>query len=529
VKPKVVVAEALAAAGIDVLSDSAEVVNAAGWDRSALIEALADAQGLVVRSATNVDADMIEAAPALRVIGRAGIGVDNIDIAAATRHGVLVVNAPEANTISAAEHALALLLAQARHIPQADARTRSGIWDRKSFQGVELHGKTLGVIGLGRIGTLVAQRAAAFGMKVLAYDPFISADRARRIGVDLTTLDRLLSQSDFITVHLPLTAETDGLLSKDNLARCKLGVRIVNTSRGGIVDELALADAVRSGRVAGAGLDVFVNEPLTDSPLFDLPQVVLTPHLGASTVEAQDKAGTQVAEAVAAALRGELVLSAVNVDLGREVAEEVREFLPVAEQLGRVFIGLAGGVPDQVRVSAQGRLGASAEVRPLGLAVLKGGLAAVSTQAVSYVNVLNLAEEKGIGLVMQSGEHSPEYVSMLTVSGVVGGTEVSVAATQSRKGPMLVEILGHDLELPISRHLLIVRNADIPGMIGRVGSFLGDAGVNIANMVVGRSREKDAAAMMGFNLDQPLEDEQVAKLRLLPGVEEARYVEVDVT
>jgi D-3-phosphoglycerate dehydrogenase len=529
VKPKVVVAEALAAAGIDVLSDSAEVVNAAGWDRSALIEALADAQGLVVRSATNVDADMIEAAPALRVIGRAGIGVDNIDIAAATRHGVLVVNAPEANTISAAEHALALLLAQARHIPQADARTRSGIWDRKSFQGVEIHGKTLGVIGLGRIGTLVAQRAAAFGMKVLAYDPFISADRARRIGVDLTTLDRLLSQSDFITVHLPLTAETDGLLSKDNLARCKLGVRIVNTSRGGIVDELALADAVRSGRVAGAGLDVFVNEPLTDSPLFDLPQVVLTPHLGASTVEAQDKAGTQVAEAVAAALRGELVLSAVNVDLGREVAEEVREFLPVAEQLGRVFIGLAGGVPDQVRVSAQGRLGASAEVRPLGLAVLKGGLAAVSTQAVSYVNVLNLAEEKGIGLVMQSGEHSPEYVSMLTVSGVVGGTEVSVAATQSRKGPMLVEILGHDLELPISRHLLIVRNADIPGMIGRVGSFLGDAGVNIANMVVGRSREKDEAAMMGFNLDQPLEDEQVAKLRLLPGVEEARYVEVDVT
>jgi D-3-phosphoglycerate dehydrogenase len=529
VKPKVVVAEALAAAGIDVLSDSAEVVNAAGWDRSALIEALADAQGLVVRSATNVDADMIEAAPALRVIGRAGIGVDNIDIAAATRHGVLVVNAPEANTISAAEHALALLLAQARHIPQADARTRSGIWDRKSFQGVEIHGKTLGVIGLGRIGTLVAQRAAAFGMKVLAYDPFISADRARRIGVDLTTLDRLLSQSDFITVHLPLTAETDGLLSKDNLARCKLGVRIVNTSRGGIVDELALADAVRSGRVAGAGLDVFVNEPLTDSPLFDLPQVVLTPHLGASTVEAQDKAGTQVAEAVAAALRGELVLSAVNVDLGREVAEEVREFLPVAEQLGRVFIGLAGGVPDQVRVSAQGRLGASAEVRPLGLAVLKGGLAAVSTQAVSYVNVLNLAEEKGIGLVMQSGEHSPEYVSMLTVSGVVGGTEVSVAATHSRKGPMLVEILGHDLELPISRHLLIVRNADIPGMIGRVGSFLGDAGVNIANMVVGRSREKDEAAMMGFNLDQPLEDEQVAKLRLLPGVEEARYVEVDVT
>lgn len=527
-KPKVVVAEALAPAGIELLEESAEVVNAVGWDRTALLEALSDAQGLVVRSATNVDAALIDAAPALKVIGRAGIGVDNIDIAAATKNGVVVVNAPEANTISAAEHALALLLAQARHIPQADAKTRSGIWDRKSFQGVELYGKTLGVIGLGRIGTLVAQRATSFDMKVLAYDPFISADRARRIGVDLTTLDRLLSQSDFISVHLPLTPETEGLLGKENLARCKPGVRIVNTSRGGIVDELALAEAVRSGRVAGAALDVFVHEPLTESPLFDLPQVVLTPHLGASTVEAQDKAGTQVAEAVAAALRGELVLSAVNVDMGREVADEVRQFLPVAEQLGRVFIGLAGGVPDQVRVSVQGRLGASAEVRPLGLAVLKGGLAAVSTQPVSYVNVLNLAEEKGIGLVLQSGEHSPEYVSMLTVSGVVGGIQVSVAATQSRKGPMLVEILGHDLELPISRHLLIVRNADVPGMIGRVGSFLGDAGVNIANMVVGRSREKDDAAMMGFNLDQPLLDEQVAKLRLLPGVEEARYVEVDV-
>lgn len=521
------VAEALSAAGIEALTASVDVVDAAGWDRARLIEALKDAQGLVVRSATKVDAELIRSAAELRVIGRAGIGVDNIDLATATKQGILVVNAPEANTISAAEHALALLLAQARHIPQADAKTRAGVWDRKSFQGVELHGKNLGVIGLGRIGTLVAQRATSFGMKVLAYDPFVSADRARRLGVDLTTLDRLLSQSDFITIHLPLTAETEGLLGKDNLARCKPGVRIVNTSRGGIVDELALAEAVRSGRVDGAALDVFVQEPLTESPLFDLPQVVLTPHLGASTVEAQDKAGTQVAEAVASALRGELVLSAVNVDLGHEMAEEVRQFLPVAEQLGRVFIGLAGGVPDQVRVSAQGRLG-SAEVRPLGLAVLKGGLAAVSTQAVSYVNVLNLAEEKGIGLVMESGEQSPEYVSLLMVSGIVGGAEVSVAATQSRKGPMLVEIMGHDVELPISRHLLIVRNDDVPGMIGRVGSFLGDAGVNIANMVVGRSRHNDEAAMMGLNLDQPLDEEQMAKLRLLPGVEEARYVEVDI-
>jgi D-3-phosphoglycerate dehydrogenase len=526
-KPKVVVAEALAQAGIDVLSASAEVIDASGRDRSALLAELADAEGLVVRSATKVDATMIAAAPRLRVIGRAGIGVDNIDLDAATRAGVLVVNAPEANTISAAEHTIALLLAQARQIPQADARTRSGVWDRKSFQGVELFAKTLGVIGLGRVGTLVAHRAAAFGMKVIAYDPFISRDRARRIGVDLVELEEVLERSDFTTIHLPLTADTEGLLGKDNLARCKPGMRIVNTSRGGIIDELALVEAVRSGHIGGAALDVFATEPLTESPLFELTQVVLTPHLGASTIEAQDKAGTHVAEAVAAALRGDLVLSAVNIDLGREVAEEVREYLPVAEQLGRVFMGLAGGTSDQIRVAAAGRLG-GVEVRPLGLAVLKGGLGAVSTQAVSYVNVLKLAEEKGIRLVIESTEHSPEYVSMLTVSGTVGGHEISVAATQSRKGPMLIEILSHDVELPISRHLLIVRNADVPGMIGRVGQFLGDIGVNIANMVVGRSRVTNDAAMMGLNLDQPLSDDQVAKLRQVPGVEEARYVEVNV-
>ncbi|MGQ0847991.1 MAG: phosphoglycerate dehydrogenase [Actinomycetota bacterium] len=525
-KPMVVVAEALAPAGIDALALVAEVVDASGWGRPALLGALRDAVGLVVRSATKVDADLIEAAPKLKVVGRAGIGVDNIDVEAATRRGVLVVNAPQANTISAAEHALALLLAQARQIPQADARTRAGVWDRKGFQGVELHGKTLGVIGLGRIGTLVAGRAAAFGMRVIAHDPFVPAERARRSGVQMVDLGHLLTESDFISIHLPLTTETEGIIGKETLALCKPGVRIVNTSRGGIVDELALAEAVRAGKVAGAALDVFVHEPLTESPFFELPQVVLTPHLGASTVEAQDKAGTQVAEAVAAALRGELVLTAVNVDMGREVPADVRLFLPVAEQLGRVFIGLAGGMPAELRVAARGRLGA-AEVRPLGLAVLKGALGSVLSEPVSFVNVSNLAAEKGIGLLLEATEHSPEYVSVLEVSGVVGGQEVSVGATRSRKGPMLVEILGHDVELPISPHLLIVRNADVPGMIGRVGSFLGDAAVNIANMVVGRSRTSGEAAMMGLNLDSPLSEDQVAKLRLVPGVEEARYVEVE--
>ncbi len=521
----VVIAEPLARAGVEVLERDFEVIDRSGVAREELLVSLADAAAIVVRSATEVDRELIEAAPALRVIGRAGIGVDNIDVNAATARGIVVVNAPQANAISAAEHALALLLSQARHIPQADARTRSGVWDRKSFQGVELHGKTLGVIGLGRIGSLVSDRASAFGMKVLAHDPFVGADRARRHLVELVSLEELLTRSDFITIHLPLTAETDGLLGKDNLARCKPGVRIVNTSRGGIVDEQALAEAVRAGIVAGAALDVFAHEPLIESPLFELRQIVLTPHLGASTVEAQDKAGVQVAEAVAAALRGELVLSAVNVDLGREVSEEVREFLPVAEQLGAVFIGLGGGVPDQVRVAARGKL-ATADIRPLGLAVLKGGLSAVSSGPVSYVNVNALAHERGIGLVLEADERSLEYVSMLSVTGRVGREEIAVSATKSRKGPMLVEILGHDVELPISPHLLIVRNADVPGMIGRVGSFLGDIGVNIANMVVGRSRLNEDAAMMGLNLDSPLSEDALERLRIIPGVEEARYIEV---
>ena len=526
INPKVLVAEPIAPAGLAVLAAECQVGDLSGASREDLIAALADVQGLVVRSATKVDEELIEAGSQLRVIGRAGVGVDNIDVAAATARGVLVVNAPLANTVSAAEHTFALLLSLARRIPEAHARTRSGQWDRKSFTGVELSGKTLGVLGLGRIGTLVAVRAASFEMRVIAHDPFVGPERARRMGVELVDLPVLLAESDFITIHLPLTTETEGLFGKDALVRCKWGVRIINASRGGILDELALAEAVRSGHVGGAALDVFANEPLVESPLFELPNMVLTPHLGASTAEAQDKAGIQVAEAVVAALRGELVASAVNVDLGGEVADEVQQFLPVAEQLGRVFIGLAGGAPDVLRVEARGRI-AEVEPRPLGLAVLKGGLQAVSTDPVSYVNVRSLAEAKGIELVLEAYEESPEYVSVLTVSGEVASTVVSVSATMSRKGPVLVEILGHDVELPISRHLLILRNADVPGVIGRVGTFLGDAGINIANMVVGRSRVTNDAAMMGLNLDQPMTESQVAQLRLLPGIEEARYIEVE--
>jgi D-3-phosphoglycerate dehydrogenase len=397
------------------------------------------------------------------------------------------------------------------------------VWDRSGFEGVELHGKTLGVVGLGRIGTLVAQRALAFGMHLIAYDPYVSVERARRLGVELVDLDTLLEMADFVTIHLPKTPDTAGLIGKEALAKVKPGVRIINAARGGILDEDALAEAIRDGRVAGAGLDVYANEPLTESPLFDLPGVVMTPHLGASTAEAQDKAGTDVATAVAAALRGELVMSAVNIDLGSSVPDDVAELLPVAEHLGQVFTALAGGLPDRLIVRAAGRVGAG-ETRPVTLAVLRGAISVVSSRAVTYVNAPALAEQHGMTVDQETSDVVEDYQSVIGVRGIVGGREVSVSATRSRKGPVLVEIMGHDVELPVSSRMLIVRNSDVPGVIGRLGSFLGDLGVNIANMVVGREPGTDNAAMMGLNLDDPLTEGQLAELRRLEGITEARYV-----
>jgi len=524
-RPKVVVAETIAEAGLKALAEHCDVAMAVGMERPSLLEALGNAEGLVVRSATQVDAGMISAAPALRVIGRAGIGVDNIDLDAATAAGVIVVNAPEANTISAAEHAMALLLAQARKIPEADARTRGGSWDRKSFQGVELHGKTLGIIGLGRIGLLVSERARSFGMHIVAHDPYVSAESARRTGVDLIDLDRLLSESDFITIHLPRTRETEGMIGASAFGRMRSGVRIINTSRGGIVDEEALAEAVRSGVVAGAGLDVFASEPLEDSPLFSLPQVVLTPHLGASTVEAQDKAGVDVAEAVAASLRGELVLSAVNVDLGREVSDDVRSFLPMIEDLGQVFVSLARGIPERFAIRAEGRI-AGYPMRPMRLAALKGVLAGSSSDQVSYVNAPGIAAARGLIIEEEKSIEAVDHVSLVRLVSHSGPESVSVAGTVTRKGPTLVEVLGLEVELPLSKYLLIIRNDDVPGLIGRVGTLLGDRQINIANMVVGREPGSNEPAMMGLSLDQTLAEEDVQALRALDGVVTARFVEL---
>lgn len=522
---KVVVADALAETGMGVLREQCKVVLTVDQPRATLLSELADAEALVVRSATQVDSEIIEAAPILRVIGRAGGGVDNIDLAAATKHGVMVVNAPAANVISAAEHTWALLLAQARQIPRADQSVRAGHWSRSEFQGVELHGKTLGILGLGRVGSLVAERGRAFGMRVLGHDPYIAEENAKRLGVELMSdLGELLSEADVVTIHLPRTRETEGLLGRKELATMKRGSRVVNTSRGGIVDEEALAEAILEGSIAGAALDVFDSEPPESSPLFALPQVVVTPHLGASTREAQDKAGIDIAQAVLRALEGELVSSAVNLDLGPDVPEQVRNVLPLAEHLGAIFVTLTRALPSDLSVRAEGSLAAD-PTEAVTLAALKGALSRVTEEPVSYVNAALLAAERGLSVSSESSPDAGEYQFRIRIA---AGSS-SLAGTIGRSGPELVEINQHEVEIPLSPHMLIVTNEDVPGVIGLLGTYLGDENINIANMVVGRAPGSSAAALMGLNLDQPLTEEQTAGLRDLKGIREAVAVELKLS
>ncbi len=392
---RVLITEKFAERGLKNLADAGHQADVQlDLDPEALLGAIVGAHALIVRSATQVTAEVLEAGTDLVVVGRAGIGLDNVDVEAATRRGVMVVNAPESNVLSAAEHAMALLLAQARNVPQAHAALMAGKWERSKWEGVELHGKTLGVVGLGRIGALVAQRALAFGMRLCAYDPYVSPDRARHMGVEMLSLDDLVAESDFLTIHLPKTAETTGLIGAELLAKAKPGIRIVNAARGGIVDEQALADALPSGRVGGAAFDVFATEPCTDSPIFAFSSVVATPHLGASTAEAQDKAGVTIAEQVNLALAGDFVPFAVNV-AASEVSETVRPFLRLAEQLGRCFACLNDGLPERLEVEYQGGL-ASTNTSILTLAVLKGIFSAGTEEPVSYVNAPQLATERGL-------------------------------------------------------------------------------------------------------------------------------------
>ncbi len=486
-KPVVLIAEELSPATVEALGPDFEIRSCDGSDRSQLLPAIAEVDAVLIRSATKIDAEALSAAKRLKVVARAGVGLDNVDVKAATQAGVMVVNAPTSNIVSAAELAIGLLLATARNIPQANQSLHGGAWKRSAYAGVELFEKTVGVVGLGRIGQLVAQRLAAFGTKILAYDPYVSSSRAGQLGIKLVGLDELLAESDFITVHLPKTPETLGLIGDEALRKVKPTVRIVNAARGGIVDEAALFSALKEGRVTGAGLDVFAKEPCTDSPLFELDSVVVTPHLGASTDEAQEKAGVAVARSVRLALAGELVPDAVNVS-GGVIAEDVRPGIPLTEKLGRVFTAIAGGMPSQLDVEIRGEI-TSLDVSVLRLAALKGLFTGVVEAQVTYVNAPGLAEERGIEVRLLTDPLSPEFRNVVTLRGTLSdGRQVSVAGTLT--GPKQVEKLvgidGLDLEIPISSHMLVLRYADRPGVIGTLGRVLGEAGVNIAAMQVGR-------------------------------------------
>ncbi|HYK68703.1 MAG TPA: phosphoglycerate dehydrogenase [Streptosporangiaceae bacterium] len=485
--PVVLVAEELSPAGIALLESSFEVRYTDGADRSQLLPALADVDAVIVRSATQIDAEAIAAGRRLRVVARAGVGLDNVDVEAATKAGVMVVNAPASNVVSAAEHAVALLLALARNVPQANASLRGGQWKRSAYTGVELQDKVAGILGLGRIGALVAQRLLAFGMTVIACDPYAPSATSTQLGVRMVTLEELLADSDFISVHLPRNAETVGLIGDRELHLVKPSVRIINAARGGIVDETALAAALRDGRVAGAGIDVYAKEPCTDSPLFGFPNVVATPHLGASTHEAQEKAGTQVARSVRLALSGEFVPDAVNVQ-GGTVHEDVKPGLPLAEKLGAIFTALAGGVAARLDVQVRGEIAAH-DVRVLQLAALKGVFGGIVEEAVTYVNAPLLAGQRGVEVSLSTDAVSPDWRNLVTVRGTLpGGQVVSVSGTLTgpRQIEKLVEVNGFDMEIAAAEHMVFLTYTDRPGIVGVVGQILGGEGINIAGMQVCR-------------------------------------------
>ena len=527
--PVVVIAEELALSAIDVLAHDFEVRHVDGADRTALLSAVADADALIVRSATRVDAEVIAAGARLRVVARAGVGLDNVDVPAATGRGVLVVNAPTSNIVSAAEQAVALLLAVARHTATASQALKAGRWQRSRFTGVEVQGKTVGVVGLGRIGVLFAQRMAAFGTRLIAYDPYVQPARAAQLGVRLVGLEELLRESDFISVHLPRTPETVGLIGEKELALVRPSVRIVNAARGGLIDETALAAALREGRVAGAGLDVFVTEPVTESPLFALDNVVATPHLGASTVEAQDKAGLAVARSVKLALDGEFVPDAVNVQAGGVVDEDVRPLLVLAEKLGKVFTAVAGGIAAGVTVEVRGEI-VSHDVAVLRLAATKGLFASVVDERVTYVNAPQLAADRGVEVELVVSDEPAEHLNLITVRGALpDGRTVSVAGTltvtATRETAKLTGVDDFDLDLNADGVLLFFRYGDRPGVVGAIGTVLGEAGVNIASMHVAR-REAGGEALMTLKVDSSVDADLLSTAAAAIGSSRGSFVDL---
>lgn len=526
-KPVVLIAEELSPATVEALGPDFDVRSVDGTDRPALLEALAGAAAILIRSATKMDAEAIAAGKQLKVIARAGVGLDNVDIKAATTAGVMVVNAPTSNVISAAELAVGHILSLARFIPEANESMKAGEWKRSKYTGIELFEKTIGIVGLGRIGTLVAQRLAGFGANLIAYDPYVTSVRAQQLGVQVVTLDELIEQSDFITIHIPKTAETTGLFGAAEFAKAKPSLRIVNCSRGGIIDEDALYEALSTKRIAAAGLDVFVNEPPKDSPLATLENIVLTPHLGASTDEAQEKAGVSVAKSVRLALGGELVPDAVNV-AGGVIDELVRPGIPLMEKLGQFFSGLANGPISSVDIEVRGEI-ADLDVKVLKLAALKGIFTNVVSESVSYVNAPLLAEQRGIEVRLLTDAVSDEYRNLLTIrGGLTDGSQISVSGTLT--GPKQIEKLvgvnGHDVEVPIEKHHIVMLYTDRPGIVAVYGKEFGDAGINIAGMQISR-REAGGQALSVLTIDSPAPDSLLDTVRAATDADV--LCEIDIT
>ncbi len=526
-KPIVLIAEELSPATLLALGPDFEVVNCDGANRAELLAVLEKGvDAVLIRSATKMDAEAIAAAKGLKIIARAGVGLDNVDIPAATAAGVMVVNAPTSNIVSAAELAISLLLASARFISPAHAALRNGKWARTKFTGTELFEKTLGIVGFGRIGQLVAQRMQAFGMDIIAYDPYLQPARAAQLGVRLVDLDELLRTSDFITIHLPKTKETANLIGVDALKKVKPSVRIVNAARGGVLDESALYDAIVAGRVAGAGLDVFSTEPCVDSPLFTLDNVVATPHLGASTDEAQERAGIAVAVSVRKALAGELVPDAVNVK-GGVIAQEIRPSLPLVEKMAQIATELLGEVPVHMDVQVRGEI-AVHDSTILAISALKGALIAVGAEEVTYVNAPGLASERGMTSNVTTTADSAEYRSMIALRAATGsGKSITVDGTLMgiRQTEKIIGIDSFSLDLPPTAHILFLRYVDQPGVIGIVGHTLGAAKINIAGMQVARSAQ-GGKALMALSVDSDVSEEILETIKRSTGAESVRAVDL---
>jgi D-3-phosphoglycerate dehydrogenase len=525
---KVLVKEKIADSGVELLRSQFEVDLGLEMSDEELREKIGDYDAILIRSATQMTPELIELAGNLKVIGRAGTGVDNVDIPAATRRGIIVANAPESNSVAAAEHTLALALALFRNVPQAHGSLVDGRWDRAKYKGAELYGKTLGVIGFGRIGQLVAKRAQSFDMDVVAFDKFVSAERFKELGVEgLDGIEEVLGRADLVTLHTPKTPETIGMINAETIAAMKDGARVVNCARGELIDLDALHEGLESGKLGGAALDVFPSEPFTEHPIFSRADVVVTPHLGASTAEAQDRAGVVTAEQVTAALTGGVVTNAVNIAAVRpEAMEALAPFVPLCEKLGRLAQGLADGSVEKVSAEFRGRI-ASHDTRLLGIAVMAGILSGNTEEPVNLVNAPQMAEERGIELAETTDVSAEDFTELVRVRVHTADGEVEVAGTSvgPRNEPYLVSVWGESFYLPFDEHIAVFRYADQPGMIGRVGTLFGEEGVNIVSAAVG-AESGGEHAVMALTTDAPVRVEAIEKIRGLDGFSNGRAVDL---